>query len=81
MFISSQKIFIFNLLVKEDVKYDLYAAVMHQGSSSLQGHYYCFVRPSLDSWFIMDDEKVRFLDRLVRLLQRKTVSVLFFQGE
>ncbi|CAA7411020.1 unnamed protein product [Spirodela intermedia] len=41
-----------------ELRYDLYAAVMHQGCSSLYGHYYCFIRPSPDSWFIMDDEKV-----------------------
>ncbi|CAA6673782.1 unnamed protein product [Spirodela intermedia] len=29
-----------------ELRYDLYAAVMHQGCSSLYGHYYCFIRPS-----------------------------------
>ncbi|KAL6979868.1 ubiquitinyl hydrolase 1 [Sarracenia purpurea var. burkii] len=41
-----------------DLKYDLYAVVVHIGSSSTSGHYYSFVRSTQDAWYRLDDSKV-----------------------
>ncbi|KAJ1395628.1 Ubiquitin specific protease, conserved site [Sesbania bispinosa] len=40
------------------LKYDLYAVVVHTGSSSTSGHYFCFVRSAPDTWHKLDDTKV-----------------------
>ncbi|KAG9142687.1 hypothetical protein Leryth_005452 [Lithospermum erythrorhizon] len=42
----------------EELKYDLYAVVVHIGTSSTSGHYYCFVRLSLGAWYKFDDSEV-----------------------
>ncbi|XP_059656806.1 ubiquitin carboxyl-terminal hydrolase 20-like [Cornus florida] len=41
-----------------NLKYDLYAILVHIGFSSTSGHYYCFVRSSPDTWHKLDDSKV-----------------------
>ncbi|KAG5523856.1 hypothetical protein RHGRI_030750 [Rhododendron griersonianum] len=41
-----------------ELKYDLYAIVVHSGFSSTSGHYYCFIRSGPDSWYRLDDSKV-----------------------
>ncbi|XP_078445874.1 ubiquitin carboxyl-terminal hydrolase 20-like [Wolffia australiana] len=61
---------------QEELEYEIYAAVMHQGSSSLYGHYYSFIRPSRDSWFIMDDEKAYRVDEENALAQK--AYILFY---
>jgi ubiquitin C-terminal hydrolase len=42
----------------DEYKYDLYAIVVHTGSSSTSGHYYCFIRSAPDTWYKFDDSKV-----------------------
>ncbi|RWR87325.1 Ubiquitin carboxyl-terminal hydrolases family 2 [Cinnamomum micranthum f. kanehirae] len=39
-------------------KYDLYAVLVHHGTSTDFGHYFCFIRSSQGSWYILDDSKV-----------------------
>ncbi|XP_008796260.2 ubiquitin carboxyl-terminal hydrolase 21-like [Phoenix dactylifera] len=39
------------------LKYDLYAVLVHDGSP-YSGHYYCFVRSSPTAWFQMNDSEV-----------------------
>ncbi|PSR89241.1 Ubiquitin carboxyl-terminal hydrolase [Actinidia chinensis var. chinensis] len=41
-----------------ELKYDLYAVVVHTGLSSTSGHYYSFVRSARDAWYRLDDSKV-----------------------
>ncbi|GFZ17151.1 ubiquitin-specific protease 20 [Actinidia rufa] len=41
-----------------ELKYDLYAVVVHTGFSSTSGHYYSFVRSARDAWYRLDDSKV-----------------------
>lgn len=41
-----------------ELKYYLYAIVVHTGFSSTSGHYYCFIRSGSDSWYRFDDSKV-----------------------
>ncbi|TKY70015.1 Ubiquitin carboxyl-terminal hydrolase 20 [Spatholobus suberectus] len=40
------------------LKYDLYAIVVHTGFSSTSGHYFCFVRSAPDTWHKLDDSMV-----------------------
>ncbi|KAK4364631.1 hypothetical protein RND71_015989 [Anisodus tanguticus] len=42
----------------EEMKYDLYAVIVHIGSSYCSGHYYCFIRSAPDEWYKFDDSKV-----------------------
>uniref|UniRef100_A0A7N0U042 Ubiquitin carboxyl-terminal hydrolase n=1 Tax=Kalanchoe fedtschenkoi TaxID=63787 RepID=A0A7N0U042_KALFE len=41
-----------------ELVYDLYAVIVHMGSSSNSGHYYCFVRSSPSMWHEFDDSMV-----------------------
>ncbi|KAL1372131.1 ubiquitin carboxyl-terminal hydrolase 23 isoform X1 [Arachis hypogaea] len=41
-----------------DVKYSLYGVLVHSGSSTHSGHYYCYVRTSNDMWYTLDDNRV-----------------------
>ena len=40
-----------------DSEYELYAAVVHFGSSLFVGHYVAFVKVN-ETWYLFDDEKV-----------------------
>ncbi|KAL7168847.1 hypothetical protein ACSBR2_033972 [Camellia fascicularis] len=40
-----------------ELKYNLYAVVVHIGFSSTSGHYYCFIRSAPDAWYRLDDSK------------------------
>ncbi|XXG75618.1 hypothetical protein AAC387_Pa08g0153 [Persea americana] len=52
-----------------ETEYDLYAVLVHHGSSSSSGHYVCYVRPSPDSWYNLDDAKVTPVTKDVALTQ------------
>lgn len=41
-----------------DLKYTLYGVLVHAGSSSNSGHYYCFIRTSSGIWYALDDNRV-----------------------
>ncbi|XP_024986567.1 ubiquitin carboxyl-terminal hydrolase 20-like [Cynara cardunculus var. scolymus] len=41
-----------------DLKYDLYAVVVHATFTSTCGHYYCYIRSAPDTWNKFDDSKV-----------------------
>ncbi|KAH1117282.1 hypothetical protein AAZX31_17G072100 [Glycine max] len=41
-----------------DVKYSLYGVLVHAGSSTHSGHYYCYVRTSNNMWYTLDDNRV-----------------------
>lgn len=43
---------------KPPIKYQLNAVLVHSGSSSNSGHYYCYVRNSDNFWYKMDDSTV-----------------------
>ncbi|XP_057433562.1 ubiquitin carboxyl-terminal hydrolase 20-like isoform X2 [Lotus japonicus] len=40
-----------------ELKYDLYAVVVHTGNSPNSGHYFCFVRSAPDKWHKLDDSE------------------------
>ncbi|XP_020229160.1 ubiquitin carboxyl-terminal hydrolase 23 isoform X2 [Cajanus cajan] len=41
-----------------DLKYSLYGVLVHSGSSTHSGHYYCYVRTSNNMWYTLDDNRV-----------------------
>ena len=45
--------------VKADMKYTLYAVLVHSGSSMHMGHYFSYVRAADDQWYLMNDSSVR----------------------
>ncbi|XP_041004072.1 ubiquitin carboxyl-terminal hydrolase 3-like [Juglans microcarpa x Juglans regia] len=41
-----------------ELKYNLYAIIVHIGFSSIYGHYFCLIWSSLETWYCLDDSKV-----------------------
>jgi ubiquitin C-terminal hydrolase len=62
------------------LKYELYAVLVHSGYTLDFGHYYCFVRSSLDSWYEMDDCQVNKVSERTVLDQQAYVLFYFRQG-
>ncbi|KAJ8532448.1 hypothetical protein K7X08_012371 [Anisodus acutangulus] len=52
-----------NQINNEEMKYDLYAVIVHIGFSSCSGHYYSFVRSAPDEWYKFDDSEVFRVDK------------------
>ncbi|KAL8588917.1 hypothetical protein ACOMHN_012955 [Nucella lapillus] len=44
--------------MEEPVSYRLYGVIVHAGSSSSQGHYYCYVKSPSNTWYHMNDSSV-----------------------
>lgn len=40
------------------LNYELYAVIVHSGVSYSSGHYFCYIRSSPGTWFLMDDSRV-----------------------
>ncbi|KAL8170615.1 hypothetical protein V2J09_022419 [Rumex salicifolius] len=53
-----------------DLKYELYAVIVHKGFSSTSGHYLCYIRSSPDKWFRIDDSKITRVREDVALSQQ-----------
>lgn len=47
-----------NQIDNEEMKYDLYAVIVHIGFSYSSGHYYSFIRSAPNEWYKFDDSKV-----------------------
>ncbi|XP_060207600.1 ubiquitin carboxyl-terminal hydrolase 20-like [Lycium barbarum] len=47
-----------NQIDNEELKYDLYAVIVHIGFSYSSGHYYSFIRSAPNEWYKFDDSKV-----------------------
>lgn len=47
-----------NQVDNEEMKYDLYAVIVHIGFSYCSGHYYTFIRSAPNEWYKFDDSKV-----------------------
>ncbi|XP_009791289.1 uncharacterized protein [Nicotiana sylvestris] len=47
-----------NQINNGEMKYDLYAVIVHSGFSSCSGHYYSFIRSAPDEWYKFDDSEV-----------------------
>ncbi|KAH9299698.1 hypothetical protein KI387_031380, partial [Taxus chinensis] len=65
---------------KGEVKYELYAVLVHAGFSLNSGHYYCYVRSGYDDWYEMDDSQVtRAIEETV-MHQQAYILFYFRQG-
>ncbi|PHU08378.1 hypothetical protein BC332_20238 [Capsicum chinense] len=42
----------------EQIKYDRYAVIVHVGSTSSSGHYYCFICAEPNEWYKFDDSMI-----------------------
>ncbi|XP_069891442.1 ubiquitin carboxyl-terminal hydrolase 17-like protein 6 [Dipodomys merriami] len=56
--------------------YDLYAVLVHAGSSSHTGHYFSYIKAGNGQWYKMDDTKVTTCDASSALSQR--AYILFY---
>ncbi|KAG9454492.1 hypothetical protein H6P81_007396 [Aristolochia fimbriata] len=64
----------------KEMKYDLYAVVVHEGAYSGFGHYISFVRSSDQCWFQLDDEKVTRVSEELVLSQQAYILFYVKQG-
>ncbi|KDP34308.1 hypothetical protein JCGZ_12656 [Jatropha curcas] len=62
-----------------DLKYQLYAIVVHNGFLPTSGHYFSYVRSSPDTWHKLDDSMVVKVDEEIVLSQ--TAYILFYARE
>ncbi|KAL2901392.1 Ubiquitin carboxyl-terminal hydrolase 20 [Bienertia sinuspersici] len=60
----------------ENLKYELFAVVVHVGVSSTSGHYFCYIRTSPENWYRFDDSKVTMVDEEIVLCQE--AYILFY---
>ena len=58
-------------------QYQLYAVLVHEGSSCISGHYHCFVKASNDAWYSMNDASVHSVG-LPSVLQERAY-ILFYR--
>ncbi|GAB2296553.1 hypothetical protein Dimus_030664 [Dionaea muscipula] len=61
---------------KTDLKYELYAYVVHMGRSPSSGHYLCVIRSGPDNWFQFDDSQVRRIQEVEALSE--DAYILFY---
>lgn len=61
---------------KLPIKYQLAAVLVHSGSSSNSGHYFCFIKNSNNFWYKMDDSHVTLVNQAAVLQQQ--AYVLFY---
>ncbi|GLJ46688.1 hypothetical protein SUGI_0984250 [Cryptomeria japonica] len=61
---------------KVEMKYELYAVLVHAGFSLNSGHYYCFVRSGYDEWYEMDDSQV--IRATEGTVMRQQAYILFY---
>ena len=59
-----------------EVGYELYAVLVHQGSTMMSGHYYSYVKAANGRWYQMNDEMVREAD--VREVLQQKAYMLFY---
>lgn len=65
---------------KVELKYELYAIVVHIGFSSTSGHYFCFVRSAPETWHMLDDSKVTSVQEEFVLSQEAYILFYAKQG-
>ncbi|TMW95369.1 hypothetical protein EJD97_009004 [Solanum chilense] len=58
-----------NEINNEEMKYDLYAIIVHSGSSMSSGHYYSFIRCAPNEWYKFNDKQVDFVEEDIVLSQ------------
>ena len=66
-----------NINANEDIRYKLYAVLIHEGFSTFSGHYYCYVKNSTDIWYCMNDSDVRQVQE--KNVLNQTPYLLFYE--
>ena len=61
---------------KSPALYNLYAVLVHSGSSMNSGHYYAFVKDTSGSWYEMNDSSVRWVS--VQTVLKQQAYMLFY---
>ncbi|XP_057421727.1 ubiquitin carboxyl-terminal hydrolase 23-like isoform X2 [Lotus japonicus] len=59
-----------------DLKYSLYGVLVHSGSSTHSGHYFCYVRTSNNMWYTLDDNRVNHVSE--REVLNQQAYMLFY---
>lgn len=62
-----------------DLKYELYAVVVHAAYTSSCGHYYCYIRSAPETWYKFDDSKVTSVSEAYVLSEE--AYILFYAKE
>uniref|UniRef100_A0A3Q7I1J1 USP domain-containing protein n=1 Tax=Solanum lycopersicum TaxID=4081 RepID=A0A3Q7I1J1_SOLLC len=65
-----------NAINNEEIKYDLYAVIVHSGPSISSGHYYNFIRCAPNECSKFDDEKVDYVQEDLVLAEQ--AYILFY---
>ncbi|KAI7755830.1 hypothetical protein M8C21_001641 [Ambrosia artemisiifolia] len=63
-----------------DLKYELYAVVVHAAFTSSCGHYYCYIRSAPDTWYKFDDLKVTRVSEDIVLSEEAYILFYAKQG-
>lgn len=63
-----------------DLKYELYAVVVHAAFTSSCGHYYCYIRSAPDTWYKFDDSKVTSVSEACVLSEEAYILFYARQG-
>ncbi|KAG0232197.1 hypothetical protein BGW42_008321 [Actinomortierella wolfii] len=63
-----------------DLKYSLYAVLVHAGGSCHSGHYYCFVKSSNGIWYSMNDSHVSVVS-LQTVLNQSAYMLFYTQDQ
>lgn len=63
-----------------DLKYELYAVVVHTAFTTSFGHYYCYVRSAPDTWYKFDDSKVTSVTEACVLSEQAYILFYAKQG-
>uniref|UniRef100_M1DRA8 Ubiquitin carboxyl-terminal hydrolase n=1 Tax=Solanum tuberosum TaxID=4113 RepID=M1DRA8_SOLTU len=58
-----------NKINNEEMKYDLYAVIVHSGFSFSSGHYYSFIRCNPNKWYKFNDEQVHWVHQDLVLVE------------
>ncbi|KAG5589327.1 hypothetical protein H5410_039841 [Solanum commersonii] len=69
-----------NKINNEEMKYDLYAIIVHSGPSISLGHYYSFIRCAPNEWYKFNDEQVVFVEEDFVLAQEAYIMFYARRG-
>ncbi|XP_023736218.1 ubiquitin carboxyl-terminal hydrolase 20 [Lactuca sativa] len=64
----------------EELKYELYAVVVHAAYTSSCGHYYCYIRSAPETWCKFDDSKVTSVSEAYVLSEEAYILFYARQG-
>ena len=62
----------------EPLWYKLNAVIVHSGHTHTNGHYFCYVKDSVDNWFLMNDSYVKQVS-LSEVLQQNAYLLIYSQ--